>query len=369
MTKALTVRTTTGPASPGTHERIRKHRWAIAALPLAAAAALMQAPAAHAVEWQALPDTAPAPADNPTTPEKVELGKMLYFDPRLSSTGTVSCFSCHNVMEGGDDHRPTSIGVHDQVGGRNAPTVWNAAFLSVQFWDGRAASLEDQAKGPIANPIEMGMPNLEAAVKRLKQIPGYAPKFKTAFGDKAQISEDTVAKAIAAYERTLITPNSPYDRFVKGDKKALTAQQQKGMQAFADVGCVACHSGPNFSGPSLPVGTGFFMKFPVFADNEMVAKYRVLDDGGKAAVTGKPEDQNMWRVPTLRNLAYTAPYMHNGAVKTLPEAVNMMAVTQLNKTLSEQQIADIVAFLEGLSGAFPEQTMPHLPPTPGDMLE
>ncbi len=324
---------------------------------------------AVAAAWQALPATAPAPPTNPTTAEKVELGKMLYFDPRLSSTGTISCFSCHNVMEGGDDHRPTSIGVHGQLGGRNAPTVWNAAFLSVQFWDGRAAALEDQAKGPIVNPVEMGMDKLGVAVERIQRIPGYKPYFVQAFGKDAAISEDTIAMAIAAYERTLITPDSAYDRYAKGDKKALTVQQQRGLQSFADVGCIACHSGPNFSGPALPVGTGFFMKFPVYPGSPYIAKYQLLNDGGRATQTGKVEDQNVWRVPTLRNLVYTAPYFHNGAVKTLPEAVRVMASAQLNKSLTDAQIADIAAFLETLTGPFPEQAMPRLPPTPGDMLE
>mgnify|MGYP001549926045 FL=1 len=319
--------------------------------------------------WTALPTKAPEPSANPGTPAKIELGKMLYFDPRLSSTGTVSCFSCHNVMEGGDDHRPTSMGVHGQLGGRNAPTVWNAAFLSVQFWDGRAASLEAQAKGPIVNPVEMGMPKLDLAIDRIKRITGYQASFQHAFGNDVKIDENTIAMAIAAYERTLITPNSPYDRFVKGDKKALTAQQQRGMQAFADVGCTSCHSGPNFSGPALPEGTGFFMKFPIYLDNPYVARYHLLDDGGKAVQTGKSEDQNVWRVPTLRNLTYTAPYFHNGLVKFIPEAVRVMAATQLNKSLSDDQVADITAFLESLTGEFPAQTMPRLPPTPGDMLE
>ncbi|MFA5941460.1 MAG: cytochrome-c peroxidase [Sinimarinibacterium sp.] len=321
------------------------------------------------VSWQPLPSVAPAPANNPTTPAKVELGKMLYFDPRLSSTGTVSCFSCHNVMEGGDDHRPTSIGVHGQLGGRNAPTVWNAAFHSVQFWDGRAASLEEQAKGPIVNPIEMGMPGLGLAVERIQRLPGYRSHFDQAFGKNTPIDADSIAKAIAAYERTLITPDSPYDRFAKGDKNALTAQQQRGLQAFADVGCVACHSGPNFSGPAMPVGTGFFMKFPTYPDSPYVAQYRLLDDGGKAVQTGKEADQNVWRVPTLRNLVYTAPYFHNGSAKTIPEAVRVMAATQLNKSLTDEQVGDITAFLEVLTGPFPQQSMPRLPPTPGDMLE
>lgn len=157
-------------------------------------------------KWEALPVSAPSPADNPTTVEKVELGKMLFFDPRFSATGTVSCFSCHNVMEGGDDHRSVSIGVHGVAGGRNAPTVWNAAFLSSQFWDGRAATLEEQAVGPVTNPIEMGMESLDDALDRIRAIPGYKPHFDSAFGAGDNVSMENAAKAIAAYERTLITP-------------------------------------------------------------------------------------------------------------------------------------------------------------------
>jgi len=320
-------------------------------------------------QWEALPDKAPAPADNPMTPEKVELGKMLYFDPRLSSNGTVSCFTCHNVMEGGDDHRPTSIGVHGQAGGRNAPTVWNAAFLSAQFWDGRAATLEDQAKGPPANPIEMGMANLDATVERIRRIPGYKSYFDRVFGGEDSINMDNAARAIAAYERTLITPNSAYDRYVKGDKKALSEQQVRGLNAFSSTGCTACHSGANFAGPTLPPGQPFLQKFPVFTDNTYVTAYKLMDDVGRMNVTHDPADKNMWRVQTLRNLVYTAPYMHNGSVKTLESAVEVMARTQLNAQLTDAQIGDIVEFLKSLTGEFPEQMMPRLPPTPGDLLE
>lgn len=336
------------------------------------AAACLAAAAASASDdflWQALPDVAPAPEDNPTTREKVELGKMLYFDPRLSSTGTVSCFSCHNLTEGGDDHRPTSVGVHGQTGGRNAPTVWNAAFLSVQFWDGRAPTLEEQAKGPPSNPIEMGMADLDAVVRRIESISGYGPYFEAAFGEGDVITIDNVARAIAAYERTLITPDSPFDRHVKGDKSALTEQQVRGMNTFHEVGCTSCHQGPAFAGPQLPMGTGFFMKFPLMTDNPYVEKYGLTQDKGRFEATGDPADEHMWRVPTLRNLVYTAPYMHNGAVKSLPEAVRVMASTQLGASLSDQQVADIVAFLEALSGPFPEQTLPQLPTTPGDLLD
>ena len=192
-------------------------------------------------QWQALPEVAVAPADNPTTDTKVSLGKMLFFDPRFSSTGTVSCFNCHNITEGGDDHRPTSIGVHGQMGGRNAPSVWNAAFLSTQFWDGRAASLEEQAKGPPVNPIEMGMGDLTNVIDRIRRIPGYKSIFASAFGTGDVVTMDNAARAIAAYERTLITPNSAYDRYVKGETTALTTQQVRGMNTFASTGCTACH--------------------------------------------------------------------------------------------------------------------------------
>jgi cytochrome c peroxidase len=320
-------------------------------------------------QWQALPETAQAPADNPTTVAKVELGKMLYFDTRFSSTGTVSCFSCHNVMEGGDDHRPTSIGVHGQVGGRNAPTVWNAAFNSAQFWDGRAPSLEEQAKGPPTNPIEMGMQDLDATINRIRRIPGYQPYFEAAFGKGDVVTIDNAAKAIAAYERTLITPNSPYDRYVKGDKTAMTAQQVRGLETFAKVGCTACHSGPAFNGSAnLPMGQGFLMKFPIFPGSEYETQYKLTEDPGRYTVTQKDEDKYLWRVQTLRNLTYTAPYFHNGSVKSLDEAVRVMGKTQLNKDLSDGEVQDIVAFLGALDGQFPQQTMPRLPPTPGDLL-
>lgn len=333
-------------------------------------AVLVSALAAGAANaWEALPEIAPAPADNPTTEAKIELGKMLYFDPRISITGTVSCFSCHNVMEGGDDHRSVSIGVHGQEGGRNAPTVWNAAFLSTQFWDGRAATLEEQAKGPITNPIEMGMPNHSEAIDRVRAIPGYKPYFESAFGSGDTITIDNAAKAIATYERTLITPNSPFDRYVEGDKAALSDAAVRGMNTFADVGCSSCHSGATFAGPAMPAGTGFLMKFPTYADNQDLEQYGLLDDKGRFESTGKEADKHLWRVPTLRNLSYTAPYFHNGAVKSLEESVQLMAQAQLNRDLSQEQVSDIVTFLESLTGEFPEQTMPHLPPTPGGLLD
>lgn len=332
----------------------------LSALVLASAATI-----AFAVEWKPLPETIPVPADNPMTKPKIALGKKLYFDPRLSSTGTVSCNSCHNVMLGGDDIRAVAVGVHGQLGGRSAPTVWNAAFNSVQFWDGRAESLEEQAKGPVVNPIEMGMASWDDVIERLRSIEGYEKEFKAVFGGEEPITLDNIAKAIAAYERTLITPNSPYDRYVKGDKNALTEQQIRGMQTFAEAGCNGCHSGPVFNGPSLPQGQGFFMKFPTYDNGYLEAQYGFKKDKGRYDVTGKEEDMHMFKVPILRNAALTAPYFHNGSVKTLDRAVRVMAKLQLNKDLSDQQVADIVAFLTALTGEFPEQEMPRLPPTYG----
>lgn len=320
---------------------------------------------AGAAQWEALPEQAPAPADNPTTEAKVELGRTLYFDPRFSSTGTVSCNSCHNVMLGGEDNRPNSMGVHGQTGGRSSPTVWNSAFSSSQFWDGRAATLEEQAKGPVTNPIEMGMSDLEVAMDRVRSIPGYRPLFEAAFGTDNPMTVDNAAKAVAAYERTLITPNSPYDRYVKGEKTALSEQQIRGMDTFAEVGCTSCHSGAAFNGPAMKPGTGFLMKFPTFTDKGYVKQYDLMADMGRFEVTRQEADKHRFKVPTLRNVALTAPYFHNGAVPTLEEAVRVMSKTQLNRELNDEQVADLVAFLKALTGEFPEQKMPRLPGTEG----
>jgi len=330
---------------------MNKFRLLVSALALTASCSVLAA--------DTLPTVAPAPANNPTTPEKVALGKILYHDPRLSSTGTVACASCHNTMLGGEDNRPNSMGVHGQTGGRSAPTVWNAAFNKVQFWDGRAASLEDQAAGPVTNPIEMGMKSWDDVVARLKAIPGYQLAFEKAFGDKNAISKENATKAIAAYERTLITPNSPYDKYISGNKTALTAQQIRGLQKVEELGCTGCHSGPAFNGP------GVFQKFPTFSNGGLEAQYHFIKDLGLAEVTQKPEDKHLWKVPTLRNIALTAPYFHNGSVKTLDTAVKIMAKLQVGIDISDADTADVVAFLNALTGEFPAQTMPVLPGTPG----
>ncbi|MBY0384650.1 c-type cytochrome [bacterium] len=293
-----------------------------------------------------------------------ELGKTLYFDPRLSADGTISCNSCHNVMASGEDNRSFSMGIKGQRGGRSAPTVFNATFLSVQFWDGRAKDLAEQAKGPLINPVEMGNKDHKEVVSRVGKIPGYVQMFDSVFG-KRGLNIDNLAKAIAAYEKTLTTLNSPFDEYKKGNKSALSALAQKGYNNFQTIGCVTCHSGDHFAGPALPVGQGFYMKFPTFDGTDFDKKYQFTKDLGRFDVTKKEEDKHMFRVPTLRNVAKTAPYFHNGAVKTLEEAVRVMAKVQLNKDLKADEAKSLVAFLESLSGTIPPQTMPTLPPTLG----
>lgn len=313
---------------------------------------------AHAFE--ALPDMPPIPSDNPMTPAKIQLGHQLYFDKRLSRTNTVSCNSCHEVGGSGTDNQPFSTGVEGKKGGRNAPTVWNSAFLSVQFWDGRAATLEEQAKGPMINPVEMGMTSHDEVISRIAKVKGYQKEFKEVFGDNA-LTIDNVARAIASYERTLITPNSAFDRFIKGDKKAMSEQAQRGMGLVQTVGCTSCHMGPNFSGPPLPPGNGFFQKFPVYPGSQYEGQYKLVEDLGRFTVTHQETDKHLWRVPTWRNIALTAPYFHNGSVKTLDEAVRVMAKVQLDKTLKDAEVQDIVAFLQSLTGDRPHQTQPKLP--------
>lgn len=336
--------------------------------------------------WQALPPAAPAPADNPTTPEKAALGKRLFFDTDLSLTRDVACASCHDVEVGaGADGRRTSKGIRGQIGGRNAPTVWNAAFQAVLFWDGRSPSLEDQAKGPPLNPIEMGMPSGEAVAQRVRDSAGYREAFDRAFGQGTAITFERIAQAIAAYERTLITPDAPYDRFVRGDRSALTPAQLRGMSLFQSTGCIACHSGANFSGasfvdlvagdPSSGVGNnnGRLRMFPG-NDTPYAQRYDLIYDKGAA---GPGSDRGIWRIPSLRNVALTGPYLHNGSVDDLEEVVRIMAAAQLGASvggdarrgrsvfwspadhsiskvdrpvLSDADVRDIVEFLKSLTG-------------------
>lgn len=326
--------------------------------------------------WEALPRLPPEPADNPTTPDKVALGRQLFNDVRLSVDDSLSCASCHDLAgAGGSDGRPVSLGVAGQAGGRNAPTVVNAAYQAVLFWDGRAASLEEQATGPLVNPIEMGMPDLQAVAMKVASVPGYRQAFSKAFGNDGPIDAADIARAIAAYERTLVTPDTPYDRFVRGDSAALTAQQLRGMALFAEFGCVMCHAGPNFSDASRIGGSAPFRAFPALPGSDYEQRYRLTQDTGLAAPAAG--ERGVWRIPSLRNVTRTAPYFHNGSVTDLREAVRVMARVQLDKpssnraeddwqvlwsaeqratavranaALSDAEVDDIVAFLGALEG-------------------
>jgi len=250
-----------------------------------------------------------APPDNPQTAAKISLGKKLYFDTRLSNDNTVSCATCHNPAMGWSDAGPTSTGIKGQKGGRRAPPVSNAAYLPLQFWDGRAPSLEEQAKGPIENPVEMGNTH-EVMVRTVNDIPGYVEEFKAVFGE-TPITVDQVAKAIAAYERTIVTTDSPFDRFVRGDVSSLTPEEKMGLEIFNGKGhCTSCHWGPHFT-------DGRFHNLGV-ADTP-----GEKPDEGRYAITKNQDDMGCFKTPTVRDAALRAPYMHNGSEKTLEDIVNL----------------------------------------------
>lgn len=294
----------------------------------------------------------PINAANVSNPALVQLGMQLYFDPRLSKSGFISCNSCHNLSMGGTDNLKTSIGHKWNQGPINAPTVLNSSLNVAQFWDGRAADLKEQAGGPIANPGEMGFTH-ELAVKTLATIPGYVEEFKKVFGTD-KITIDEVTKAIAAFEETLVTPNSRFDQWLKGDKNALTAQELQGYELFKNSGCVACHNGP-------AVGGNSFQKMGVVEPYKGDSKAE-----GRAAVTGKDADRFNFKVPTLRNIEMTYPYFHDGEAKTLSQAVEIMGRIQLGRNFSKEENADIVAFLKSLTGDQPSFKLPQLPPSGPD---
>jgi cytochrome c peroxidase len=297
------------------------------------------------------------PEDNPMSVEKIELGRMLYFDKRLSKDGTVACVTCHDPKMAWAEQTPTSTGIGNQVGGANSPTVINAAYAKAQFWDGRAATLEEQALGPIENPIEMGH-NLDELVPQLNAIKGYQERFQKVF--RTDVTKEGIAKAIGAFERTVLSGNSPYDKFTAGDESALTDIQKKGMDLFDDVGCSTCHGEPLFSGYRYyNGGVGMDKENP---------------DEGRMAVTKKETDRGKFRVPSLREVANTGPYFHDGSCDTLEKAVAMMAgggipndnLSGVLKGIGEQGVSAedqtaLVEFLKALSGEYPLIEPPVLP--------
>lgn len=311
---------------------------------------------------RAAPLFAPLPPEamsesNPITAEKIDLGRKLYYDPRLSKNHDISCNSCHQLDRFGVDHEPTSPGHRGQRGERNSPTSYNAAFHIAQFWDGRAADVEEQAKGPVLNPGEMAMPDEATVITVLNSIPGYPPLFAAAFPEQEDpVSYDNMARAIGAFERRLVTP-SRFDAFLEGDPDALTLEERKGLATFIGVGCPTCHNG-------VAVGGRMFQKMGLVEAFE-------TEDTGRERITGREADRYVFKVPSLRNVARTGPYFHDGSIKTLDEAVRLMAKHQLGRTLTDAETSAIVSFLRTLTGE-PDPAYvakPALPPsgpnTPG----
>jgi cytochrome c peroxidase len=279
----------------------------------------------------------------------MELGRKLFFEPRLSRSGFISCNSCHNLSMGGSDNLKTSIGHNWQKGGINAPTVLNSSMNVAQFWDGRAKDLTEQAGGPIKAPGEMAFTH-ELAVDVLRSIPQYAAEFERAFG-RPGMDIDRVTKAIAAFEETLVTPNSRFDRWLQGDRNAITATELAGYRLFKSSGCTACHNGPAAGGTS-------------FKKMGIVEPYRTDNPAeGRFAVTGKDADRFNFKVPTMRNVELTYPYFHDGAAQTLADAVEIMGRVQLGREYSAEDNARVVAFLKTLTGEQPAFTLPQLPPS------
>lgn len=331
------------------------------------------APAALAFDaFQPLPLTPIIPKDNPQSAPKEELGKQLYFDPRLSVTGAMSCNTCHNLMAGGDDGRAVSVGAAGKAGKRSAPTLWNVAYETVYFWDGRAKSLEAAIREHLLDETVMAMPDAATLTGRFDAIPGYRREFNYVFGGPSGVSLDNMAKALAAYIRTLSTRNSAFDRYLQGDEDAISASAKKGFQDFVAMGCAACHFYVNMAGPvpglAFKMGEGFYELFPNWLGSKYDEQYHLTDDLGRYYFDKNPRHKHLFRVPTLRNIALTAPYFHNGSVKTLEEAVRVMAKTQFKRNLTDRQVKDITAYLETLTGRFPEQLMPRLPPAPGQTV-
>ena len=276
---------------------------------------------------------------------KVELGKYLYFDTRLSKEGNISCNSCHNLNTYGVDNLAFSPGDDGSLGGRNSPTVFHAALHSMQFWDGRAKDVEEQAGGPILNPVEHNIKNEEELEQRLRQVDLYKEKFAAVYpGEKQPITFYTITNAIGAFERTLM-PASRFDQFLEGDTDALTEQEQKGLEAFMTVGCTTCHSG-------VALGGQMFQKFGLYGDYWRETKSEKVDKG-LADLSKKEAENYFFKVPGLRNIAHTAPYFHDGSVQDLKEAVRIMASLQTNITLTQEQLDDITVFLGSLSSDIP----------------
>jgi cytochrome c peroxidase len=293
--------------------------------------------------------------ENPITPEKVALGRLLFFETRVSVDGTVSCSRCHQTSLYGTDALPKAIGAEGRLNPRNAPTVLNAALQFVAHWRGDRKSVEDQATQALVGPPSFGNPNYESAMAKLRAIPGYPALFAKAFPAEGNpVTPDTWGKAIGAYERTLVTP-SPFDAYLAGDGNALSPAAEAGLREFVQTGCTTCHNG-------VGIGGGLFQKFGLLEDYWKATGSMQIDKG-RFDVTQNAADMYVFKVASLRNVAMTPPYFHDGSVATLPEAVRVMARVQLGRTLTEAQVNGIVAFLESLTGKLPASftDVPELP--------
>lgn len=305
---------------------------------LSATSAMAQADLTEAFlpMFKALPTEVPSP-DNELAEAKINLGRQLYFENRISKGEKLSCNSCHKLDAFGQDNLPFSPGHEGKLGGRSSPTTYNAALHIAQFWDGREPTVEAQAKGPVLNPVEMGMPSADFVVKVLKSMPGYVEGFKAAFpGEADPVTYDNFGKAVGAFERKLLTPGK-WDEFLKGNKDALTAEEKKGFATFAKTGCVTCHNGAG-------VGGHMYQKLG------LVKPWPNLTDKGRGDVTKNEGENFFFKVPSLRNITETGPYLHDGSVKSIEEMVKMMAEYQLAKQLTDEEVSSIVTFLKALKG-------------------
>lgn len=316
-----------------------------------------QALRARAGVFQPIPQEINQLRGKPLNPHQVELGRMLFFEPRLSRSHVITCATCHSLTTGGADNVPASVGHGWQKGPRNSPTVLNAVFNAAQFWDGRAPDLAEQAKGPIQTMVEMNN-SPERVVKTLASIPEYVERFREAFPEeKTPISFETVARAIEAFEATLITPNSRFDRFLAGDDSALSDHELEGLRLFMDTGCVACHAGRNLGGQAY---------FPFGVIERPGPDIVPEEDKGRFAVTRTPTDEYVFRAAPLRNVELTAPYFHSGNVWDLKQAVAIMGTAQLGRAIDDREAEAITAFLRTLTGDPPRVTLPVLPPSTPD---
>jgi cytochrome c peroxidase len=293
---------------------------------------------------------------------RVALGRALYHDTRLSGDGTIACVTCHSLDHGGAEPRPVSTGIAGQQGPINSPTVLNARYNFRQFWNGRAADLQEQAAGPVANPIEMGA-DWDQVVATLSEDPAFVARFRDAYGAETPLDQEHVTDAIAEYERYLVTP-SPFDRYLRGDEAALSAQQVRGLRHFVEVGCTSCHRGRNLGG-------AMYQRMGLIHDyfNEVRGGAITEADLGRFTVTGNETDRHMFKVPTLRNVALTAPYFHDGSQTDLGEVVRIMAHCQRGQELEDAVIDDIVAFLHSLTGELPPEARPQASAAPAEAGE